>query len=131
MTKVVAVERTPWDAEWDAFLAATPGGDVVQSAAWGRVKQSGGAEIQRVVVRRDSAIVGGAQIILRRFGPLGAVGYVPYGPVVAAHASADLVASVVDRLVDHVRRQKIWALFVQPPAAGDYVADNAGSCKAP
>lgn len=55
-------------------------------------------EVHRLVVRSNGAIVGGAQLIVRRLRPLGATAYIPYGPVVAldnAPKTAALLATSI------------------------------------
>ena len=61
----VTVDNAPGEREWDAFLERTPGGDLVQGAAWARLKQLSGIECHRVVVRVDGVIVAGVQLLAR------------------------------------------------------------------
>jgi hypothetical protein len=112
----------PGDEAWDAFVAATPGGDVNQTSGWARVKESTGNESHRVVLLVDGELAGGAQVLTRRLGALGAVGYVPYGPLLRPGTSAAHARVLVDGLVGHCRRWRVRALFVQPPGGGDVAA---------
>ena len=126
--------------EWDGFLARTVGGDLVQSSAWARIKQTSGMEVHRVIVRQDGAIVGGVQLLARRVPILGAVAYAPYGPVVAPGASDDAVALLVEELRGFCRVAAVRALFVQlaqgdgsrrrGPALGRVRTDRDGCCAA-
>ena len=119
---VGSVENSAHHADWDGFLARTAGGDLVQSAAWGRVKRAAGMETHRVLVRQRDELAGGVQLLVRRFGSLGAVAYAPFGPVVAPQAPDDVFTVLVEQLLREVRRKRIRALFVQPPENGDRVA---------
>lgn len=71
------------DAEWDAFVAAHPRGSLLQTTNWARLKSRFGWSTQRVWMRRDGRLVGGAQILFRSVA-LGIIklGYVPHGPLV-------------------------------------------------
>lgn len=74
---------TEADAEWDAFVAAHPRGSLLQTTAWARLKSRFGWSTQRVWMRRDGRLVGGAQVLFRSVA-LGIVklGYIPHGPLV-------------------------------------------------
>jgi hypothetical protein len=106
---------------WDCLVTTTPGTDVNQLSAWARVRAVVGYEAMYVLAYDGDQLVGGAQVLLRRY-PLGlSLAYVPSGPVVAVAAQDR--AAVVDVLADALaalagpRR----ALFVQPP-------DDAEDC---
>ena len=62
------------DPAWDAFLAATPGGDHLQTSLWAQVKAPFGWRAARVVVTRDDRIVGGVQLLIRPLPLLGRLG---------------------------------------------------------
>ena len=86
------------DAEWDAFVAAHPRGSLLQTTNWARLKSRFGWSSQRVWMRRDGRLVGGAQVLFRSVA-LGIVklGYVPHGPLVDWHD-----AEQVDVLMNHI-----------------------------
>ena len=109
------------DARWDGFLAATPGGDHVQSSGWARTKGFQGFGNTRVVLAREGSIVAGAQILIRRFPVAGALGYVPRGPVVAPGdtAAADAVIAALTR---RAAQHRIRHLVVQPGRNGEWIA---------
>jgi hypothetical protein len=119
---VPATDDGPGDEAWDAFVAATPGGDVNQTSGWGRVKQATGNERRRVVLLIDGELTGGAQVLTRRLGVLGSVAYIPYGPLLRPGATDAQARALVDGLVEHCRRWRVRALFVQPPEGGERVA---------
>jgi lipid II:glycine glycyltransferase (peptidoglycan interpeptide bridge formation enzyme) len=116
------MERHP---HWDAFVERTPGGDVVQTSAWARVKARTGSRAERVVLR-DSRhdVVAGAQLLVRRVRALGAVAWLPYGPVVRPDASDDAIDLLGASLREVVRRNRFRALFVQPPEYAERVTDR-------
>src|SRR4051794_9934694 len=67
-----------------------------------------------ILVRDGGQIVGGCQLLVRSVPLIGAIGYVPRGPVLASRDPAALDA-VLDALRDHARRRRILLLKVQPP----------------
>jgi lipid II:glycine glycyltransferase (peptidoglycan interpeptide bridge formation enzyme) len=115
---VATVEHNTFQVEWDDFVERTFGGDLVQTSAWARLKQTSGLEIHRIIARVDDAIVGGVQLLARRIPVLGAVAYAPYGPVVAPDAADDTVALLVDRMRQFCVDASVRALFVQLPQGG-------------
>lgn len=74
------------DDAWDAFLAASPHGHILQSARWARLKSDFGWSAQRVVLRTipspDAPLLGGASILSRRLPWGQSIAYVPKGPAV-------------------------------------------------
>ncbi len=100
--------------EWDAFLAATPGGHHAQTSIWARVKAVLGWRAIRVVVRDGDRIVGGAQVLMRDLGRLGRVGFCPRGPVLEPR-DPQLVALLHRALIELGREERIRYLKVQPP----------------
>lgn len=103
--------------DWDLFVASCPGDNLVQTAAWANSKRRLGFLTRNVVLRENGAIVDGASIIIKRFGPLGAVGYVARGPLLG-RADRALAARLVDALEEAARAAHIWHLIVQPPEGG-------------
>jgi Acetyltransferase (GNAT) domain/FemAB family len=108
---------------WDALVAATPGTDVNQLSAWARVRAVVGYAVTYVFVHDGDRLVGGAQVLHRRFGFGVILAYVPSGPVVAADVRdrAVVVGVLADALAALVNARR--ALFVQPPDGGDDVSD--------
>lgn len=89
---------TEADAEWDAFVAAHPRGSLLQTTSWARLKSRFGWSSQRVWMRKDGRLVGGAQVLFRSVA-LGIVklGYIPHGPLVDWND-----AEQVDVLFNHI-----------------------------
>jgi lipid II:glycine glycyltransferase (peptidoglycan interpeptide bridge formation enzyme) len=69
------------ERRWDAFVRGHPGGHLLQSAAWGRLKSAFGWEALRLAVLEGEEIRAAAQVLFRRF-PGFSLAYVPRGPVV-------------------------------------------------
>jgi len=65
---------------WDRFVAQDPQGRLLQTWAWGELKERFGWAPVRVAIERDGALVAGAQVLFRRLGPL-TLAYAPKGPV--------------------------------------------------
>jgi hypothetical protein len=105
---------------WDALVQRTPGTDVTQLSAWARVRAAAGFLPLYLTVHRGDSLVGGALILTRRVLPVGAVGYVPYGPLVdPAVADPDVVYRVLADALRQLCRHRLRMLFVQPPEGAD------------
>jgi lipid II:glycine glycyltransferase (peptidoglycan interpeptide bridge formation enzyme) len=96
-------------ARWDAFVAARPEGDVLQTWAWGEVIGPTGQRPERLVVTRTDGEIAAVGLALVRGTLLGrTVAYLPHGPVWdrdapdAAEALAAIVAGV-DRFARSIR----------------------------
>jgi hypothetical protein len=122
---VAAVVSRPSGAaltDWDALVAGTPGTDVNQLSAWARVRSVVGYRSTYVFALDGDRLVGGAQVLLRRF-PVGVtLAYVPSGPVVAPDVAnrAQIVTALADALAGVAGPGR--ALFVQPPDDGHDVS---------
>jgi lipid II:glycine glycyltransferase (peptidoglycan interpeptide bridge formation enzyme) len=106
--------------QWDEFVVGAPGGDLVQTTGWAESKRALGFEILPVVVSAGAALLGGAQIVVKRFGPLGALAYVARGPLLAC-GHGDHAREVVDAVEDAARGARVRLLIVQPPQGGDAI----------
>src|SRR5207248_937461 len=67
---------------WDALIARSTGGNVLQSHQWGEFRSTLQWLPTRLAQLRGDDFIAGAQILLRKT-PFGNVAYVPHGPVVA------------------------------------------------
>ncbi len=109
--------------DWDEMVRNVPETDVTQLSAWARLRARAGFEALYVFVTEAGQLVGGAQVLIRRVPVLGAIGYLPYGPVVSP--TTDRTAAVQEALadaLDTVGREVTRVLFVQPPVGGDPVS---------
>lgn len=113
----VHIFRDAEHPDWDAFLAHTPGGHHAQTSLWAQVKARLGWEAARVIVTQKGRIVAGAQMLIRPLPLVGAVGYVPRGPVCAGEAP-ELVEVVLRELHRLARSCHVRYLAVQPPNDG-------------
>jgi lipid II:glycine glycyltransferase (peptidoglycan interpeptide bridge formation enzyme) len=109
--------RSPVDEDWDGFVAGAPGGHHLQATLWSRVKEVVGWGARRVVVRDGSEIVGGCQLLLRRVGPAGAIGFCPRGPVLR-ESDPVVLRAVIDGLQTLAREERAAYIKLQPPASG-------------
>ena len=101
------------DAAWDAFLQAHPAGHHVQSCAWGTLKATFGWQVVRWVAYEDGTVVGGAQILLRTL-PVGYVGYMSKGPVIAPGRD-DVMTQLFAHIERFARKKWVFVLSIQPP----------------
>jgi lipid II:glycine glycyltransferase (peptidoglycan interpeptide bridge formation enzyme) len=118
--------RSATAGQWDEFVAGAPGGDLVQTTAWAESKRALGFETLAAAVRAGAGFIGGAQIVVKRFGPLGAVAYVARGPLLACGCS-NYAGEVVDAVEDAARRAGARLLVVQPPQRGDVIEAELGA----
>ena len=110
----IEVDDAPSHPEWDAWVAAAPGGHHLQSSGWGYVKAGAGWQASRLLLRRSGELVGGCQLLTRGIPVLGGMGYVPRGPVLASR-DTDLVDALLDALRNHARRHRLAVVKIQPP----------------
>lgn len=100
-------------AAWDRLISATPGSDVTQLSVWARVRASAGFHAAYLFGRRDGALIGGVQVMLRRVPGLGRIGYASYGPVLA-EAGDERVQAVRALASGLAGLSGVRMLFVQP-----------------
>ena len=99
---------------WDELVAATPGGHVLQSWAWGELKARFGWRVQRLAV--DEAL---AQVLFRSLpGGLGTIAYVPKGPLVDYN---DVLSfrTLLDAILPLARKQRALCLKIEPDLEDD------------
>ncbi|MCA1676422.1 MAG: GNAT family N-acetyltransferase, partial [Actinobacteria bacterium] len=110
---------------WDALVEGTPGTDVTQLSTWALLREMVGFTPLYVLAYRATELVGGALIMSRRVPLLGAVGYLPYGPLVAPEGkdADDVRRALADALAVLCRRH-LRMLFVQPPEGAEDMSDE-------
>jgi lipid II:glycine glycyltransferase (peptidoglycan interpeptide bridge formation enzyme) len=120
---VTATPETDLVAAWDELVTRTTNSDVAQLSAWSAVRRLAGYEPLYVLAVSGATVLGGALLLRRRIRPIGWIGYLPYGPLLAA-GTAGVRASVRHELVTALERvaRAHTALFVQPPDGGDQTA---------
>jgi lipid II:glycine glycyltransferase (peptidoglycan interpeptide bridge formation enzyme) len=107
------VSREAVDREWDAFLAATPGGHHVQTSMWARLKAALGWSAVRLIVKDGGEIIGGAQMLLREYGRRLRIGYVPKGPIFFP-GNQHVAARFMRAFREQVRAENLRCVIVQP-----------------
>ena len=107
--------------EWDRFVAASPGGDLVQSSAWAGFKRELGATTHLVQIRRNDEIMGGAVVHVRRVAPGIRLALVVRGPLLRTDdfGLRECAIDAIERLAGTVSAQ---LLAVQAPAGHDALA---------
>jgi Acetyltransferase (GNAT) domain len=125
--RVIAREDPGPDAlrAWDLLVDRTPGTDVTQFSIWAQLRGRVGFTPLYLLAYQDGELVGGAQILTRQFPLLGAVGYLPYGPLIAPDAPAtdDIRGALVDALVV-LSRRRLRVLFIQPPEGAEDTSND-------
>lgn len=123
----VAVTRDPEPgtlAAWDALVRRIPDSDVAQLPAWADVRRAAGFKPLYVLAQRGDALVGGALVVTRRLPLVGAVGYVPYGPLIAAEVGREKVVPALTIALARAARRPLKMLFVQPAQGDDDVSEE-------
>lgn len=110
------------DPQWDAFLAGIPGGHHLQTSLWAQVKKVLGWRAERIFVIQAGQIVAGAQLLIRRWPLIGAIGCVPKGPVFASK-DPRLPELLLDKLHQVAKTQRLQYLIVQPPNNGQHTVN--------
>lgn len=126
---IVVSAHDPADdaATWDHLVDTTPGTDVTQLSIWAGLRAQAGYGCVRLQARSGQQLLGGAQLLIRKVPVLGSLGYLPYGPVVAADLDPDLRELTEWALAQAVHRfaaQRLRGVFVQPPEGGRAIADH-------
>jgi lipid II:glycine glycyltransferase (peptidoglycan interpeptide bridge formation enzyme) len=111
--------QMPEAEQWDRLVRATAGGDLVQTSSWAEAKRALGFETCLVTARRRGELIGGALMVIKRFGPLN-VAYVARGPLLG-HGHTGATAELLDDLEGAARVRRVHHLIVQPPLAGDAI----------
>lgn len=118
----VRLGRELADPEWDRFVAAAPGGTYQQTSMWAQVKSVAGWRPVRFALSGGGAVVAGCQVLVRPVARLGAVAYVPYGPLTASGGGAAFLA-VLDALRELAREERLLYLKLQPPPGSTDMTD--------
>lgn len=110
----IETNSAPSDAAWDDWVAATPGGQHVQTSLWAQVKATLGWRAVRIQMHDHSQLVAGAQLLLKPLPLIGAMAYVPKGPLFW-QPSAEVVEQMLSALHRVARANRVQYLVVQPP----------------
>lgn len=99
---------------WNAFVAASPHGHLLQSWEWGEIKEATGWEPVRLALMEEGAIRGAALVLIRRL-PFGAgrLAYVPKGPVLD-YRDGHLLMTMLDALRRLAEERKVISLKIEP-----------------
>ncbi len=127
---LVLREATEADrADWTAFVASRPEGDLLQSWAWGEAGagEPGERWSRLVVVDANSRIRGVAQVLTRATSFGRSVLYVPHGPLWDRDSAdaAEVLARLLTGLKSHARERKGIVLKLDPRGTGEAPADAA------
>ncbi|MGZ8647078.1 MAG: lipid II:glycine glycyltransferase FemX, partial [Solirubrobacteraceae bacterium] len=114
----IEVDQAQHNEEWDAWVAATPGGHHVQTSGWAQVKALAGWRATRLVLRSEGSVVGGCQMLVRDLPLSRRLAYVPRGPLLASHDPA-LLDEMLAGMAAAARRQHVLLMKVQPPVDRD------------
>lgn len=97
---------------WDDFVRSR-NGHLLQTSAWGDLKTRFGWSAYRIAFEKNSALLAGAQVLLRRLGPGVTFAYIPRGPIVDSN-DRDMLAALLDAIATTVRDRGAFALKIEP-----------------
>ncbi len=100
---------------WDEFVAQHPQGHLLQSYAWGQFRGAFGWKSVRLGLARDGNLRAGAQVLFRS-SPLGAIAYIPKGPMAPLDDEKGL-APLISEIEALCRRHRAFFLKVEPNAS--------------
>ena len=99
---------------WDNFVAAYPGGHVLQTSPWGALKSQFGWADERIGLLHETRLVAGTQVLYRRLPTgMGRLAYVPKGPLVD-WADEQQISALMAALDQTARSQGAIALTLEP-----------------
>jgi lipid II:glycine glycyltransferase (peptidoglycan interpeptide bridge formation enzyme) len=107
---------------WDAFVAARPEGDVLQSWAWGECSALAGEPPERILAEAsDGELRGVAQALIRPAGFGRSVAYVAHGPVWERDAvdGQELLGALLAGLHDLAAERRALVVKLDPRAGSD------------
>jgi lipid II:glycine glycyltransferase (peptidoglycan interpeptide bridge formation enzyme) len=106
---------------WDSLVQRTPGTDVTQLSAWARVRTVVGFSPLYLMAQQRELLAGVALILTRPLPMVGAVGYVPYGPVIdPGVVEPQPVRRALAAALRHLpHSHRVRMLFVQPPEGAE------------
>lgn len=119
----VRLNESNQDTDWDQFVAMTAGGHHTQTCRWGQIKTVLGWRAIRVVARSHDLIVAGAQLLIRPFPVLGAVGYVTKGPLSSVE-DHQLTEWIICKIQQIAKKYHAQFLAIQPPSSGQAIAEQ-------
>lgn len=112
------------DPGWDDFVLRTPTAPHEQTSLWGDCQRLAGWSAQRLMVKQNGVVVGGAQILDRPIGSLGwTIGYLNRGPLVASE-DPRLQQVLFESIKKHARRKRMMYLAVILPYDGSALHDQ-------
>ena len=104
-------------SDWDQYAALSPGGHVMQSSAWARIREAQGWRPEYVRVGEPLPLA----LVLWRRTPLGQLGYVPRGPIVAP-GDRDGLARALGALASLARDRGAVFVKIDPELPPDEAA---------
>ncbi|MBM4464357.1 MAG: peptidoglycan bridge formation glycyltransferase FemA/FemB family protein [Chloroflexi bacterium] len=105
------------EGDWNSFVAASPGGHILQSSQWGHLKGKFGWRAARVVIEDQGQWLAGAQVLFRPLG-LHTLAYVPKGPITDL-ADEEVTPTLLEALHLLCRQRRAIFLKIEPDLAED------------
>ncbi len=106
-------DNSPSQQDWDGLVSSW-GGQLLQSWSWGEFKSQTGWHTERLLCLRDGQPEAAVQWLRRRVPLLGALAYIPRGPVTAPDRP-DSAKFAIRKTMVEARRAGAFALWVEPP----------------
>ncbi len=121
MLPAVPLSKIADPAVWDNWLESQ-NGHLLQTAAWGALKQRFGWQAERIALVSDNAMSAAAQILYRPLAPALTIAYIPRGPV---SAEPEALAAFLQSVTQHARQRGAFLLKIEPDWQRGDPYDNA------
>lgn len=103
----------PIEHNWDQFVAAHPGGHLLQTWTWGELKREFGWQADTVQLAPEHAAEAGALVLFRSLPLRSSLAYVPRGPVADWSDEAGL-RRLVQALDERCQKGRAMCLKLEP-----------------
>lgn len=110
----------PERERWNAFVAASPHGSVLQSYEWGELKACFGWQPLRVVLEEEGKILAGVSLLKREIPFIRrSFFYAPRGPIVD-YANKELFHDLLEVVEKQADRDHVISLKIDPEVEEDF-----------
>ena len=99
--------------QWDAFLRNIPGVSSSQTALWASVNNNIGDchDFFRILIKEKNEIIGGAQILIKKYSKIGKIGFINQGPCFKTENAA-VHKIIINELKIAIKRENLLYLTV-------------------
>lgn len=111
------------DSNWDDFVISVNGSCVQQLSGWVGVKQIEGWNFKRIIYVNENEIIGGYQLLIKKFPYPLKIGYINHGPVLST-SDSKVTEQIVTGFEKLCQENKINAAVINPPIEPKELVDE-------